>query len=77
MSSAIVVLLVHAAITLALLVSGSVLVEMHAISQGTFLAMVSGGIGLLSGGGTALAIVRELDHHPNQKATPPGSSPPP
>ena len=59
---AVTVLLVHATVTLALIVAGAVLVGIGAISQPTLLAMISGGVGLLSGGGTALALESAITH---------------
>ena len=56
------VLIVHSLVTLALIVAGAVLVAMGAINQSTLLAMISGGVGLLSGGGTALALEGAITH---------------
>jgi Na+/glutamate symporter len=61
-STATLVLIVHGSVTVCLIVCGSVLVAMHAIGQSTLLAMISGGVGLLSGGGTALALQSAIQH---------------
>lgn len=57
---AVVVLFVHASIAALLIVTGAVLIALTDIGQDTLLAMVSGAVGLLSGGGTALALERSL-----------------
>ncbi len=54
------VLIAHTAVACLLIGSGGVLVALHDVTQETFLAMVSGGLGLLSGGGTALALHHAL-----------------
>ena len=60
MTAAIYILLVHSATAIALIATGGALVGIGAIGQDTLLAMVSGAVGLLSGGGTALALQHSL-----------------
>ena len=50
------VLIVHASIALTLIIVGAVLIATGSIGQDTFLALVSGGLGLVSGGGAAIAL---------------------
>ena len=54
------VLIAHTFIAILLIGAGAVLVGFGHITQETYLAMVSGSIGLLSGGGTALALQNSL-----------------
>lgn len=54
------VLFVHAGISVCLIVVGAILTGLGSITQDTYLAMVSGAVGLLSGGGTALALQNQI-----------------
>lgn len=53
---ALAVLLVHAGLAMTLIISGGVLIAVGSIGQDTFLAMISGALGLVSGGGAAIAL---------------------
>ncbi len=58
------VLVVHAVVSLALIGVGAGLIASGSIGQDTFLAMISGALGLLSGGGTALALEHSISKTP-------------
>lgn len=57
----------HTAVAILLIGSGAVLVGLGEITQETYLAMVSGGIGLLSGGGTALALHHAFEQESDRR----------
>lgn len=57
-----IVLAVHGSIAFVLIVVGAVLIALGSIGQDTYLAMVSGALGLISGGGAAMAIHNSLLH---------------
>lgn len=68
-----VVIAVHALIALVLIIIGAVLIALGSIGQDTYLAMVSGALGLISGGGAAMAIHNSLLHTLAANQRTPGS----
>lgn len=69
------VLFVHAGIASLLIVTGTLLDALGSIGQDTLLAMISGAVGLLSGGGTAIALQQSLKPTSRQLPPPPPPSP--